>query len=208
MLVVIDSPSDPLPASSRAIFSIAQLVTTEKRVGLKNLHLVNLLADTIQPLPLHLHASRSGEGKYRLAIPPLAAEGLRVDLLFSKALSKKFPAAKLPKGLKVTKLAAKDLDRLKAYVLKEELRRDDAWKVFLRTFDTTRQFTVDPRSKGVELPLALPAGGHEQVVLVVRTTTLRSTRNAPIAKMTVVQSLDDGKPVGGSTFVFKPASRR
>jgi hypothetical protein len=208
MLLVIDSPSDPLPAATKAIFGIAQLVTTEKRVGLKNLHLVNLQSDAIQPLPLHLHASRSGEGKYRLAIPPLPGEDLRVDLLFSKTLSRRFPAAKLPKGLKATKLSAKDLERLKEHFLKTELQRDDAWKNFLKVFDTTRQFTVDPRSKGVDLPLALKSGSQEQIVLLARTTTLRSTRNALPAKMTLIQSIEGGKPVGGSTFIFKPAGRR
>ena len=207
MLVVIDSPSDPVPAATKAIFNIAQLVTTEKRAGLKNLHLVNLLANAIQPLPLHLHASRSAAGKYKLAIPPLAAESLRVDFLFSKTLSKRFPASKLPKGLKATRLPAKDLERLKAFVLKQEMRREDAWQAFLKLFDTTRQFSVDARSKGVELPLTLKAGGHEQIALLARTGRLPPARGAALAKLTVIQSSDGGKPVGGSTFVFKPAGR-
>jgi hypothetical protein len=33
--------ADPIPAST--IFNIGQLVTAEKRAGLKNLHVVNLL---------------------------------------------------------------------------------------------------------------------------------------------------------------------
>jgi len=207
MLVVIDSPSDPVPATTKAIFNIAQLVTTEKRAGLKNLHLVNLQADAIQPLPLHLHASRSAAGKYRLAIPPLGSEALRVDFLFSKTLSKRFPASKLPKGLKATRLPAKDLERLKAFVLKQEMRREDAWQAFLKLFDTTRQFSVDARSKGVELPLSLKADGHEQIALLARTGRLPPARGAALAKLTVIQSVDGGVPVGGSTFVFKPAGR-
>jgi len=168
---------------------------------------VNLLANAIQPLPLHLHASRSAAGKYKLAIPPLAAESLRVDFLFSKTLSKRFPASKLPKGLKATRLPAKDLERLKAFVLKQEMRREDAWQAFLKLFDTTRQFSVDARSKGVELPLTLKAGGHEQIALLARTGRLPPARGAALAKLTVIQSSDGGKPVGGSTFVFKPAGR-
>ena len=207
MLVVIDSPSDPIPASTKTIFNIGQLVTTEKRAGLKNLHLVNLLPDAVQPLPLHLHASRSSRAKHRLLVPPLAADTLRVDLLLSKALSKRLPAGKLPKGLKATRLPARDLARLKNFVLKQELRREDAWTRFMKAFDTTRQFTVNARSKSVELPLALKAGSHEQVVLLVRTRALRSARGGALAKMTVIQSTDGGKIVGGSTFVFKPAGR-
>ena len=207
MLVVIDSPSDPVPASTKTVFDIAQLVTTEKRAGLKNLHLVNVLPSAIQPLPLHLHASRQREARYRLQIPPVAADALRIDLLFSKTLSKRFPAAKLPKGLKASRLPAKDLAKLKDYVLKQELRREDALKEFLKVYDTTRQFSVAARSKGVELPLALKAGGQERIVLLARTGTLRATRGAVLAKMTVVQATDRGTEVGGSTFVFRPAPR-
>lgn len=207
MLVVIDSPSDPVPASTRGVFDIAQLVTTEKRAGLKNLHLVNVLPDAIQPLPLHLHASRGREARYRLLIPPMAADALRIDVLFSKSLSKRFPAAKLPKGLKASRLPEKDLATLKDYVLKQELRRDDAWKDFLKVYDTTRQFSIDARSRGVELPLALKAGAQEHIVLLVRTAKLRAMRGAVLAKMTVIQSTDRGAEVGGSTFVFRPAAR-
>ncbi|HQR20647.1 MAG TPA: hypothetical protein PKV98_07265 [Burkholderiaceae bacterium] len=207
MLVVIDSPDDPVPASTKAIFGIAQLVTTEKRAGLKNLHLVNLLADALRPLPLHLYATRRLDAKYLLTIPPLATDALRVDLLLSKTLSARFPAGKLPKGMKSTRLPAKDLERLKGYVLTQELRRDEAWKAFLATFDTTQQFSIDVRSKGVDLPLALKPGGHEQVALLVRTGKLPAARGAALAKLTLIQSTDDGKPVGGSTYVFKPAAK-
>ena len=179
-----------MPATTKAIFNIAQLVTTEKRAGLKNLHLVNLLANAIQPLPLHLHASRSAAGKYRLAIPPLGSDALRVDFLFSKTLSKRFPASKLPKGLKATRLPAKDLERLKAFVLKQEMRREDAWQAFLKLFDTTRQFSVDARSKGVELPLSLKVGGHEQIALLARTGKLPPARGAALAKLTVIQTIE------------------
>jgi hypothetical protein len=40
LLVVCDSPSDPIPAASK-VFSIGALVPLERRVGLKNLHVVN-----------------------------------------------------------------------------------------------------------------------------------------------------------------------
>jgi hypothetical protein len=59
MLVVVDSPSDPIPASTKTVFDIGQLVTTEKRAGLKNLHVVNLLRDKVYPFPFYLHGVRA-----------------------------------------------------------------------------------------------------------------------------------------------------
>jgi hypothetical protein len=40
LLVVVDPAQDPIPAANK-VFNIGTLVTTEKRVGLKNLHVVN-----------------------------------------------------------------------------------------------------------------------------------------------------------------------
>jgi photosystem II stability/assembly factor-like uncharacterized protein len=40
LLVVADSPADPIPAANK-VFDIATLVTTERHVGLKNLHVVD-----------------------------------------------------------------------------------------------------------------------------------------------------------------------
>ena len=111
--MVINSLSDPRPASTKTIFNIAQLVTTEKRAGLKNLHLVNLLPSVIQPLPFYLHASRAIKGPYRLRIPALSHPEIRMSMLLSQALSKRLLAAELPKGLKATKLTAKDLALVK-----------------------------------------------------------------------------------------------
>jgi hypothetical protein len=42
ILVIIDSPEDPIPETTKNIFNIETLVTTEKRVGLRKLNVVNV----------------------------------------------------------------------------------------------------------------------------------------------------------------------
>jgi hypothetical protein len=205
MLVVIDSPSDPIPASTKAIFNIAQLVTIEKRAGLKNLHLVNLLPSVIRPLPLYLHGTRGADNAYLLRIPALTHPELRIDFLFSKALSKRLAPAKLPKGLKATRFAATDLERLKQHWLQKEMRTEASWARFLESFDVKRQFSVDPRSKGIELPVSIEAGAREDVMLLIRSGELKRAESRAPARLTLQQTTARGEVVGGSTFVFKPA---
>jgi len=208
MLVVIDSPSDPIPASTKAIFNIGQLVTTEKRAGLKNLHVVNLLPDTLHPFPFYLNDSRALQGPYLLLIPPLPHPEIGMSMLLSRALSKQMTAANLPKGLKAAKLAAKDLKRVREYWLKREVRSDASWERFLKTYDTTRSFSVDPRSKGVELPLSIKDNAREDIMFLFRTGKLARAPSGALAKLTLMQTTTRGILVGGSTFVFKAAKLR
>ena len=204
LLAVIDSPSDPIPANTKLIFSIGQLVTTEKRAGLKNLHLVDLLPNSLRPLRWRMHASRAFGERYLLLVPGLAHPDLQVGLLLSKSLSRGL-AGNLPKGLKATKLRASDLERLKEYWLKIEMRSDESWSSFLERFDVSQKFSVDPRSKDVELPVAIEADRPEELVLIVRSGKLRSLESARPATLTLQQTTADRQLVGGSTFVFRTA---
>ena len=208
MLVVIDSPSDPIPAGTKTIFNIGQLVTTEKRAGLKNLHVVNLLPDTLHPFPFYLHGSRALQSSYLLLIPPLPHPEIRMSMLLSQALSKRLSAANLPKGLKPAKLAAADLERVKEYWLKREVRSDASWELFLKTYDTTRSFSVDPGGKGVELPLSIKGNARESIMFLLRTGELIKVATGALATLTLMQTTTRRRLVGGSTFVFKAAKLR
>ena len=208
MLVVIDSPSDPIPASTKAIFNIGQLVTTEKRAGLKNLHVINLLPDTLHPFPFYLHDLRALQGPYLLLIPPLPHPEIGMGMLLSRALSKQITAANLPKGLKAAKLAARDLQRIKEYWVKREVRSDASWEGFLKTYDTTRSFSVDLRSKGVELPLSIKDNAWASIMFLFRAGKLARAAPGVLAKLTLMQTTTRRTLVGGSTFVFKAAKLR
>ncbi|MFL6664396.1 MAG: WD40/YVTN/BNR-like repeat-containing protein [Rhizobacter sp.] len=207
MLAVIDSPSDPVPAATKAIFSIATLVTTEKRCGLKNLHLVNLLPNAIRPVPFHLHGARDFKSAYVFRIPPLAHPQVKVSLLLSKAAIEQL-GAELPAGLKVAKLAATDLARLREYWAKVEMRGDDWIERVLKSFDTTQQFSIDAQGKGVEMPVAIKPGAREDVMLLLRSGAVDPGKGEVLASWTLQQTTDKGEVVGGSTFVFRAAKPR
>jgi hypothetical protein len=201
MLVVADSPSDPIPISTKSLFDIGQLVTTDKHIGLKNLHVVNLLADAPVPVRFYLHASRA-ERPYLLRIPALADRALTVNWLMSKALSKQI-GSRLPKGLSAKRLSAADLQRIKSYWLERELRSETSWREFQKIYDANRIFSVDSRSKGVELPVSITPGTRESIVLLFRSAS--SSRERPsFATFTITQTGAQGTLVGGSTFVIKP----
>lgn len=203
MLVVVDSPSDPIPASTKAIFDIWQLITSEKRAGLKNLHLVNLMPSVITPLPLALHASTLVKGGYLLRIPALRNAELSMTLVLSKTLSQRVGTADLPKGLKATRLSAADLEKVKRHWLQREMRADAAWEQVAKRFDLSRQFSVDARSQGVDLPVSIKAGQKEDVMLLMRSGDLKSLKPGVVAKLNLQQTSARGELVGGSTYVFK-----
>ena len=204
MLAVIDSPSDPIPASTKTIFDIGQLVTSEKHAGLKNLHVVNLLPDTLYPFPFYLYASRVLRGPYILLVPPMPNPEIRMGMLLSKALSKRMTTTR-PRGLKVARLTSRDLEQLREHWLKREVRSDASWKELLRTFDTQRIFSVDPRSKAVELPLSIRANSRENIMLLFRPSKLIEPGPNVLATLTLMQLNASRNIVGGSTFVFKLA---
>jgi hypothetical protein len=51
---------------------------------------------------------------------------------------------------------------LKKYWLKREVRSNASWERFLTTYDTTRSFSVDLRSKGVDLPLSIKGNARRK----------------------------------------------
>jgi hypothetical protein len=208
MLVVIDSLSDPIPASTKTIFNIGELVTTEKHIGLKNLHVVNLLPDTIMPLSFYLYGSRALQSSYLLRIPPLPHPEIRMGMLLSKNLSRRMPTENLPRGMKASRLASRDLERIKRYWLNREVRSDASWTQFLKTYDTSRSFSIDPRSNGVELPLSIRGDGRENIMLLFHTGDRIRAVSDPLTTLTLMQTTTRGSIVGGSTFVFKAARLR
>jgi hypothetical protein len=207
MLVVMDSPSDPIPAATQQVFDIAQLVTSEKRVGLKNLHVVDLLADAMRPIPWRMNAPKPAEHAQHLRLPALARADLKVGFLFSKAVSHSLAGAGRPKGLNVSRFSAADLERLKRYWLRTEMRSEASWAALVETFDLTQAYAVDPRSKGVDVPVPIRAGGREDILLIVRTGRIAPEGDAPLATLTLLQSDGDRRLVGGGSFVFRAARR-
>jgi len=200
MLVVMDSLDDPIPAGNK-VFDIAQLVTTEKHVGLKNLHLVNLLPTSFLPVKLYLFASGVGRHRYQVRLPSFDGAGVDVSLLFSRALSKRVQRSDL-RGLDGLAFSEKELAQLKEHWLEREMRPAESWTRFVKTFDVTREYRVDTKVEFVDVPLAIRPGGSEEMVLLARAARRRSSDPIRVA---VQQLTAKGELVGGSTFVFRRA---
>ncbi len=202
MLVVIDSPDDPIPAAAK-VFDIGQLVTTEKHVGLKNLHLVNLLPSLFVPIPLRFYASRVRRRPgYLVRLPSFDRAGVDVSMLFSKTLSKRVQAGEGLPGLTSATFSGNDLELLKRHWIGREMRPEATWTQFVKGLDVTRAYRVDRRAESVDVPLGLRVGGHEQIVLLARAGRRRGTGPS---RVSVQQLTTKGELVGGSTFVFRPA---
>jgi hypothetical protein len=203
MLVVIDSPDDPIPAAAK-VFNIGQLVTSEKHVGLKNLHVVNLLPDVFVPIPLYLYASSALRRRYEVRLPSFELAGVDVTMLFSNALSARVQATEGLTGLTSTDFSASDLEQLQRYWIGREMRPQATWAQLLKTFDVKRQYRVGRKPGFVDVPLGMRAGSREEIILLARGPA-KGRRQAGPRRATVQQLTTKGEVVGGSTFVFKTA---
>lgn len=202
MLVVVDSPSDPIPETAK-LSQVAALVTAEKRVGLKNLHVVNLLPDVFVPVPLYLYAPGVPRQRYVVRLPAVDHPALRVTMLFSKALSERAQSAEGLRGLTSSRFSAADLRRLERRWLGDEMRPPESWEELLGTYDVSRQYRVDRRAGQVDVPLGMRSGGREQILLLARGSADLGPDS--LARASVQQLTTRGELVGGSTFVFKAA---
>jgi hypothetical protein len=204
MLVVVDSGADPIPEAAR-VFDVAQLVTGEKRVGLKNLHLVNLLPGVLLPIPLYLHAPGRPRTRYVVRLPSLDHRQLDLKMLLSKALSRRVQKTAAFDGLINAEFSGDDLARLRQRWISDEMRSEESWRRLLKTLDVTRSYRVDRRAQHVDVPLGMKAGSREEIMLLATGIPGSGRSDAP-ARFTVQQLTAKGEVVGGSTFVFKAAS--
>ena len=180
MLVVMDCASDPIPTTNK-VFDIGALVPREKRVGLKNLHLIN------PPPAVGLSAilqfkSASRNTQIVQTIPHGA--GLKASLIFSKhaiPANTKFAGmrARAPSQPLLKSLTQKYGDRTMA------------------TFDTTKVYSLSSVDKPGQLSAVF--GGQETKAIVVIEGAAKRRGGAVLS---IVQH-EGAKLVGGSTFAIK-----
>jgi photosystem II stability/assembly factor-like uncharacterized protein len=82
LLAVMDSPSNPIPAGNK-VLDVGILVSNEKRVGLKNLHVVNTPAGSTYGTRVNFY-STSGK-KSTIRIQPSKLRGWRFGLIMPKS---------------------------------------------------------------------------------------------------------------------------
>jgi hypothetical protein len=177
LLVVVDSAEDPIPAASK-VFNVGTLVPSEKRVGLKNLHVVDA-----PPAPfwfdLHL-ASRAGDD---LELAPGPA-GWAIGLLFPPTIAQKIQAT----GLKKTTPTKAQLAALERFLGRKP-----------KAGETNAFFTLSDSRRGAKVE-NLPTTTKRFPLLIV-CQPRQGARKGPI---TILQHR--GKRVlGGNTFVLRQA---
>ena len=198
LLIVVDCPSDPIPQATRMIFDIGTLVTREKRVGLKNLHVIGGL-----PTPywsaLTIYGSPDGRDMLRLQGLPT---GWSVGVLFPEKIADKLQPKSIKrstatkkkitnnlelKGLKRTTASKKQITALQEF-LRREVKVSE-FKHFYALADPKggAEITNIPRVKdGFPLLLVVQAGDR-----------------AKAGSFNLIQTAGQ-TVIGGNTFALRP----
>ena len=181
LLVVMDCPDDAIPAGNK-VFNIATLVTTEKRVGLKNLHVIDALGPAPVWSTVRLHHVKKSD-LIRFGPPPA---GWTCGVLLPKAAT----AAVVTTGLKVARLTATQVKAL----------RTSAGETF-GLYDPSKFLTFASSTQGATITkIPGTTKGYDIRILFAP----RSGASAGTLTLTLEV---DQTVVGGNKFVVRPCTR-
>jgi hypothetical protein len=198
LLAVMDSTQDPIPAGNK-IFNVDNLVRNEKRVGLKNLHVVDIPVGTTFWSTLNFFSAQATTASFKII--GSGVNGGSIGFLLPKAV--KPPAAVLKSSKKGLATAA-STSKLDSVVLRKptdvmikslkERLPDEAGKL-----DLTRLYALDKNARGggVISGINIPKGGVRAAVLLTA-----PAKAGGFDTFSVVQE-ENGKIVGGSTYVIR-----
>jgi photosystem II stability/assembly factor-like uncharacterized protein len=177
LLVVVDSFEDPIPPASK-VFDVGTLVTTEKRAGLKNLHVIDA-----PPTPSWFDLRIYARARDRLRLLHAPA-GWTIGLLFPETVAGRIQTTGLKHGVPT----------------KAQLR---ALEAFLgrapKSRETNGFFTLSDAGRGATIE-NLPSSRKGFPLLVV----CQPRRTAEAGAMTVAQERGE-RVLGGNTFVLRQA---
>ena len=183
LLVVMDSPANPIPAGNK-VFDIGTLVSNEKRVGLKNLHVVKTPPGTTTGLALGFYSA--SEKAQTIQVLPSKLGGWSLGLMFPKQSSRS-GIVQTHEGWTLRKPADAILKKLK-----QRFGSD------LEKYDTTVIYTLTNGQKGGKLVgIKTPKAGLNGLLVLGS-----PARAKGVPTFTVVQE-EDGRVVGGNTFVLR-----
>jgi photosystem II stability/assembly factor-like uncharacterized protein len=178
MLLVVDCASDPIPAAHK-VFDIWTLVTQEKRVGWKNLHVIDPL---LAPYWSQIHISGTIKAKDLLQFSSVPKDW-SVGILLPKAVAAKIKGD----GLKAAKLTKEQADALKRFTSDTgTVNVYDPADFRVLVPDTVATIGNVPETKGFDLLL-----------------TFAQQSGAGRRSFTIVQRSGE-LVVGGNTFVLNP----
>jgi hypothetical protein len=181
MLVVMDSASDPIPASSK-VFDVGVLVPNEKRTGLKNLHVIDPLSST-GGLSTVLGFSRKSGSAQIINVIPHGKTPPKLSLIFSK---KAVPGSAAVEGLTI-KTPSQSVIRALTKKYGEGM---------MAGFDTTKLFSLTTRTKPGALTAILGDGAKAIVVI-------EGASSGEGGTAFLITQVDGKRVVGGSTFAMK-----
>jgi photosystem II stability/assembly factor-like uncharacterized protein len=212
LLAIMDSPANPIPAGNK-IFNVDTLVRNEKRVGLKNLHVVDIPAGASMWTTLDLNAVEGGKSS-AIRVIGSGAGGGSVGFLLPKSIRFAGVAEAVVRGAR--KGARKGAQgalanlrtRLDGFVARRASAQlvkslKDALPVEAARLDLTRLYVLDKEARGGGriAEFNIPKGGLRAAVLLTA-----PAQGGDFSTFTVVQE-QDGDTVGGSTYVVRPQKK-
>ena len=180
LLVVTDSTSNPIPTANK-VLNVANLVSNEKHVGLKNLHVVNAMTGSMYWTEFQFSGDSSE--KYSIKISPLTSKGWKIGLLLQDMGEKEI-------GL--SGATSKKPTKQMLTSLKEKIGSD------IEKYDLNKIYMVDKSEKGAALSdVELPKGTLKAMLVII--PSLKATTPGNVS---IMQEDKQGNIIGGSTFVL------
>ena len=177
LLIVADCASDPIPAANK-VFDIGTLVTAEKRVGLKNLHLINAL-----PAPFWSRLKIAGLARADVVRFVGSAPGWSIGVLLPKAVNSRLKTG----GFVAGKLTRQQLISLQQTLQRSHKLYNPSQVRMLPAKTAAAQFTGLPKSRQ----------GFDMMLLFT------AQKSAQRGSLTVIAE-SKGRVIGGNTFVLIP----
>jgi hypothetical protein len=180
----MDSASDPIPAASK-VFDVGVLIPTEKRVGLKNLHIIDALSAPERGGAFATLRFATAVDKTRtIKLVPHSQAAAGVSLIFSK---KAIPAEPKLSDLKASAPAPAFLRALMAKYGEKQIAG----------YDINRAYSLTTPGKPGSLTAA--PGDPDASAIVAITGAVKGDGGAAFS----IMQLEGDRIIGGSTFALK-----
>lgn len=183
LIVVMDSASDPIPPGNK-VFDIGTLTATDKRIGLKNLHVMDPKQAPAAGIVAGILSFALKGGSQTIELVPHAGTPPRVSLIFTKQA--------IPANPKLVGIAAKAPSQALLKALTKKYG-----SAAMAAFDTATSYVLTSAAKPGSLSAALGSTTIRAVVAVEGAAPEKGG-----AAFSVLQ-LSGQQLVGGSTYAIK-----
>jgi photosystem II stability/assembly factor-like uncharacterized protein len=196
MLVVMDSTSDPIPAASK-VFNIGHLVKNEKRVALKNLHLVDVVPGLITFIPFHFNLLNAWP--YRLLLDyDRRSKLFYTGMVFPKRFVGVILEQKNFRGFEIQKLGKREINYLKDQWIEQEYKDPHKVERYIDNLDFKYLFVPTSRKPVIKID-----GKQEIKEVNALMIALTKKKTKSHSKFSVIQQGRKGQIEGGSTFIIR-----